>query len=118
MAMEWAEDVIKPFIQAERKAGVASASTRYLLLEDNLDSQKQPDYLEFLKKWAVDDHKVPPNETDQVQPIDRGLGRVVKLYMGQQMDGWLEDDNNMERWESTKKGKALTASDRRILLGS
>ena len=66
----------------------------------------------------LNDHKVPPNETDQVQPIDRGLGRVVKLYMGQQMDGWLEDDNNMERWESTEKGKALTASDRRILLGN
>ena len=87
LAMEWAEDVIKPFIEAERKAGVASATSRYLLFQDNLDSQKQPAYLEFLKSWAVDDHKVPPNETDQAQPIDRGLGRVVKLYMymGQQM---------------------------------
>ena len=62
--------------------------TRYLLFQDNLDSQKQPDYIQYLKEWAVDDHKLPPNETDQVQPIDRGLGRQVKIYLGQQMDEW------------------------------
>ena len=118
LAMEWAEDVIKPFIKAELRAGVAGATDRYLLFQDNLDSQKQPEYIEFLKKWAVDDHKVPPNETDQVQPIDRGLGRQVKVYMGQQMDAWMEDDENMEKWETTEKGKGLTASDRRILLGT
>ena len=72
--MEWAQDVMKPFIEAERKAGVATADTRYILFQDNLDSQKQPDYISFLKDWSVDDHKLPPNETDQVQPIDRGLG--------------------------------------------
>jgi hypothetical protein len=85
LALEWVEDVVKPFIEAERKAGVANASTRYLLFQDNLDSQKQPDYIEFLRDWGVDDHKLPPNETDQVQPIDRGLGRQVKVYIGQQV---------------------------------
>ena len=40
---------------------------------------------------------VPPNETDQVQPIDRGLGRHVKLCIGQQMDDWLEDEDNLEK---------------------
>ena len=87
LALEWVEDVVKPFIEAERKAGVENpnASTRYLLFQDNLDSQKQPDYIEFLRDWGVDDHKLPPNETDQVQPIDRGLGRQVKVYIGQQV---------------------------------
>ena len=41
-----------------------------------MDAQKQPAYIEYLKDWCVDDHKLPPNETDQVQPIDRGLGRL------------------------------------------
>ena len=86
LALEWAEDVVKPFVEAERKAGVANASTSYLLFQDNLDSQKQPDYIEFLRNWGVDDHKLPPNETEhQVQPIDRGLGRQVKVYIGQQV---------------------------------
>ena len=114
LALEWAEDVVKPFIEAERKAGVASATTRYLLFQDNLDSQKQPDYIQYLKDWAVDDHKLPPNETDQVQPIDRGLGRQVKIYIGQQMDEWLDDDDNLSKWEDN----TLTASDRRILLAT
>ena len=74
-----------PFVEAERKAGVADTSTRYLLFQDNLDAQKQPDYIKLLSDWRVDDHKLPPNETDQVQPIDRGLGRQVKMYLGQQV---------------------------------
>ena len=50
LALEWAEDVIKPFIQAERKAGVAAAARRYLLFQDNLDSQKQPAYIALLNQ--------------------------------------------------------------------
>ena len=48
-------------------------------------------------KWNVDDHKLPPNETDQVQPIDRGLGRHVKIYLGQLLDEWLDDDDNLAK---------------------
>ena len=65
-----------------------------------------------MKTWGVDNHQLPPNETDQVQPIDRGLGRHVKIYLGQEMDAWLDDDDNLEKWEDNK----LTASDRRIFL--
>ncbi len=32
------------------------------------------------------------------------------------MDLWLASDENLERWDSIEKGKALTASDRRILI--
>ena len=39
---------------------------------------------------------------------------LPKIYIGQQMDEWLEDD--LERWESTVRGTGLSASDRRILL--
>jgi hypothetical protein len=106
--------VIKPFIEAERKAGVATMADRYLLFQDNLDAQKQPDYVSFLRDLGVDDHKLPPNETDQVQPIDRGLGRHVKIYLGQLMDEWLDDDENLAKWEENK----LIASDRRILLAN
>ena len=62
----------------------------------------------------MNDHKVPPNETDQMQPIDRGLGWQVKVYIGQQLDAWLDDENNLAKW----KDNSLTASDRRILLAT
>ena len=148
LALEWAEDVIKPFIEAERKAGVAGSSTRYLLFQDNLDSQKQPDYINFLKEWGVDDHKMPPNETDQVQPIDRGFGRQVKIYLGQQVDCTVESHHllchppplllsplalhtqlscitwQMDEWLDHEdnlnkwEDNTLTASDRRVLLAT
>ena len=53
VALEWAEQVITPFIEAERKAGVANMDTRYLLFEDNLDAQKQPEYIDYLKVPCV-----------------------------------------------------------------
>ena len=57
---------------------------------------------------------MPPNKTDQVQPVDRGVGRQIKIYVGQEMDEWMEDEGNLEKWESN----TLTASDRRILLAN
>ena len=62
IALEWAEDVVKPFIEAERKAGVATDETRYLLFQDNLNAQKAPEYIKYLKKLRVDDHKLPPKK--------------------------------------------------------
>jgi hypothetical protein len=114
LAVERVADVIKPFLEAERRAGVVMRWTRYLLFQDNLDSQKQPEYIDLLKEWCVDEHKLPPNETEQVQPIDRRFGRQIKIYLGQFMDEWLDDDDNLERWEDN----SLTASDRRVLLGT
>ena len=62
----------------------------------------------------MDDHKLPPNETDNLQPIDRGLGQHVKIYLGQLLDEWLDEDENLSKWEDN----TLTASDRRILLAT
>ena len=50
----------------------------------------------------------------QVQPVDDGLGQHVKIYIGQEENDWLEDDDNLRRWENNE----LTASDRRILLAT
>ena len=67
------------------KAGVSDASSRYLLFQDNLDAQcksRNPEYINYLKtECQTDDHKVPPNKTDQVQPIDRGIGAFVVVVV-------------------------------------
>ena len=49
-----------------------------------------------------------------MQPIDRGLGRHIKIYLGQLMDEWLDDDDNLAKWEENR----LSASDRRVLLAN
>ena len=47
-----------------------------------------------------------------MQPIDRGIGQLVKFFVGQYFDERLEDDDNLEKWESD----TFSASDCRILL--
>ncbi|CAB1119997.1 unnamed protein product [Ectocarpus sp. CCAP 1310/34] len=42
----------------------------------------------------------------------RGGGRFIKVEAGRQMDMWLEQSDNLERWETA----ALTASDRQVLI--
>ena len=61
--------------------------------------------LRFLRKRT-------PNYTEDEQPIDDGFGRLVKQYVGAQLDEWLDDDANLERCENS----TLTASEQRILL--
>ena len=49
-------------IDADVKAGVADSTSRYLLFQDNLDSQsksRNPDYISYLASHCkTDDHKV------------------------------------------------------------
>jgi len=113
VALEWLKKVYQPFIKAELEAAVATSEDRYLLIEDNLGAQCEDDYINFLRdKCATDDHKVPANKTDQVQPVDRGLGRQIKLYLGEELEDWLEDETNMKKWEEG----TLTASEKRIMM--
>ena len=53
-----------------------------------------------------------PGTTDITQPVDSGYGRAVKRLIGVKLAQWLENDDNLEKWETGK----ITASDRRILL--
>lgn len=79
---------------------------------DNLHAQTTPAFKDYLAKhcntlaWYF-----PANTTDELQPVDAGAGRMLKVEVGNQQDAWLEQSDNIERWESNK----LTASDRRVL---
>ncbi|CAM9991965.1 unnamed protein product [Pylaiella littoralis] len=84
-----------------------------ILLADNLHGQTTEEFRRILKQdcntllWLV-----PPRCTDEVQPVDAGYGRLFQVYVGKELDVFLLEGDNVERWESNK----LTASDRRILL--
>ena len=74
--------------QRSSKRIFASFATRYLL-------------------WHL-----PAGCTDEVQPIDAGYGRLLKVYTGQALDEWLGHGENLQKWECN----ALTASERRVLI--
>jgi hypothetical protein len=44
--------------------------------------------------------------------VDSGYGRAIKRLIGVKLAAWLENEANLEKWETGK----LTASERRILL--
>ena len=110
VALEWVDTTMKQFVDANKEAG--AAAEEYLLLQDNLDAQKQPEYHRRLNDLGIISYMLPPSHTEDVQPVDDGYGMLTKMYMGEEMEKWLEDDTNMERWDSG----ALSASDRRILM--
>ena len=84
-----------------------------LLTLDNLHGQTTETFKAYMKKecnslvWHY-----PGGCTDALQPIDPGLGAPINVQVGKHLDIWLENGDNLERWESN----ALTASDRRVLL--
>ena len=65
----------------------------------------------FLEKNKVFLCYFPPGMTNFIQPIDAGLGRSVRISVGNFLDEWLMIGENMERWESK-----WTAAERRIMI--
>ena len=55
---------------------------------------------------------LPPGTTDELQPVDAGYGRLLKVEAGKELDEWLGKDDNLSQWETS----ALSAGKRRILL--
>ena len=54
--------------------------------------------------------------TDEIQPVDAGVGGLVKHLTGVEADIWLDDADNFARWEGTPGAERLSAPDRRILM--
>ena len=102
------------FVQSHVDAGVIDAADThsFLLFADNLHAQTTDEFKAKLHSQRTHPHYLPAGFTDQTQPIDDGYGALVKLYISHHLDDWLEDDDNLEKWE----GQELTAGDRRILM--
>eukprot|EP00854_Cymbomonas_tetramitiformis_P028887 gene28887-35885_t len=84
-----------------------------VLLMDNLDGQVNLPFREQLKnKWNTLAWYFSPNCTDLLQPVDRHFAQYLKTLIAAELEGWLEDDDNLAKWESGQ----FTASERRVLL--
>jgi hypothetical protein len=87
-----------------------------LWLGDNLEAQTTPAFKASTREkcngtvWHY-----PAGCSDKgVAPVDNGLGAMVKHKIGVLQEIWLEDDDNMELWESNQ----LSASNRRVLISN
>ncbi|KAK3245560.1 hypothetical protein CYMTET_44876 [Cymbomonas tetramitiformis] len=118
VAPAWAKRTMMQFAKNDAavfaKAGLGDlVPTEYLLLQDNLDAQKEETYKQvLLSEVKATSWFGPAQATDLWQPVDQGYGREVKREMDVCQEDWLEDDHNLERWEDNK----LATSDKRVCL--
>ena len=82
-----------------------------LLFCDNLGAHVHDDVRRIFGDNKVFLCYFPPGMTNFIQPIDAGLGRSVRISVGNFLDEWLMIGENMERWESK-----WTAAERRIMI--
>ena len=84
----------------------------HLLLCDNLDSQTTPEFKAYLLEHCnCYVHNLLPGNTDEIQVVDAGFGRLIKHYANEAASEWLDDDGNWDKWTSKDD---LTASERRV----
>ena len=92
--------------------GDEAKNAETLFYVDNVGSQTGDAFEAECVKLNLIRRCLPKNCTSEVQPTDAGLGRDFKREIGEQLAQWLENEDNLEKWESS----SLSASDRRILL--
>ena len=45
-------------------------------------------------------YTLPHYETGKCQPVDQGVGNLIKELMGKGLDKYLEKEDNLDKWQS------------------
>ena len=89
---------------------------RHLILCDNLNGQTRkcnPEFLKLLDKLcSCDVWNLLAGNTDEIQVVDAGFGKLVKHLAEEEACDWMGIDDNWAEWT----GPRITASRKRILL--
>ena len=102
--MEWVSRTLIP--------GVGNSPDEKVIFADNVGFQQDKEFHQVCrKKMNAVVYLLPENHTDKVQPIDAGCGKMMKTKIGEAMERWLEEDENLEMWHDK-----LSAKKRRILM--
>ena len=83
-----------------------------LIFLDNLDAHCVNDSKTKLKSRGILSWFHSPGDTDVEQVVDGGLGALFKNGYTKAQDEWLDDEENLERWENNE----ISRRDRRILV--
>ena len=107
----WAEEDWTDYIL---NSGECNVRENYLLFHDNLDSQTTPEFRAALQRNGVKgySHALLAGNTDGLQPVDGGVGALLKHEQEEVFDEWLENDDNWNEWS----GARIPASRKRGLL--
>ena len=93
-------------------SGIGKSPDENVIFADNVGFQQDKQFHEACrKKLNAMVYLLPENHTDKVQPIDAGCGKILKTKIGEAIERWLKEDDNLDLWNDK-----ITAKTRRILL--
>ena len=108
----WVLTDLAEYINSPEYTKVGAAPREFLLFSDNLHGQKTESFKSHLRSLGGSSHNLLPGNTDELQPVDRGVGSALKRECGEVQDEWLRIPENFKEWKEDR----LSASRRRILL--
>ena len=103
---KWASQIASPWLEEQHP------EQDTLMFLDNLDGQVHESFKDILKEANCTRFLLPPETTDHTQPVDGGLGKNVKGEISYEHEVWLQDKDNLEKWESGK----ISEMEKRILI--
>ena len=65
---------------------------------DNLTAQVSDEFLQVVREINGIVWFGPSGATDSWQPVDCGIGRMLKQKVSRIQDDWLEHDSNVDLW--------------------
>ena len=102
--MQWRNDTLIP--------GIGDDKEEKVLFADNVSFQQSQKFHETCRdEINTTVYMLPENHTDKIQPVDAGCGRIMKVKIGEALERWLEEKDNLEKWHDR-----LSAKERRILM--
>eukprot|EP00794_Sanderia_malayensis_P021199 gene21199-23281_t len=102
--MQWLHRTLIP--------GMENKTCEKVIFADNVGFQQAKDFHEVCRKEVnALVYLLPENHTDKVQPIDAGYGKMKKKKIGESMERWLENDDNLTKWHDH-----ISAKERRVLM--
>ena len=101
---EWVKRTLIP--------GIGTSPKEKVIFADNVGFQPEKGFHESCRREInAIIYLLPENHTDKVQPIDAGFGKKMKAKIGEAMEEWLEEEENLDMWHDS-----LSAKQRKILM--
>ena len=102
--MQWVTKTLPP--------GIGNSPEEKVIFAHNVTFQQDKKFHDICRhELNTIVYLLPKNHTDKIQPIDAGFGKMLKTKIGQDMDKWLEEKDNLELWHDK-----IAARQRRILM--
>ena len=87
--MQWVTKTLAP--------GIGNSPEEKVIFADNVTFQQDKKFHDTCgHELNTIVYLLPENHTDKIQPIDAGFGKTLKTKIGQEMDKWLEEKDNLE----------------------